>query len=184
MPTNKLKAPKGAFCIRAFTMENNMTKTQRRRAQRKRAKMQTISWNSSEGFVTESFNCPMEKRKETMKTTESEIQREYLLRRLDNIIESKIADLGIKYGLREMNRPATSKEAKERIAAGLYVLQDGVFGGWDWLWKDPKVTSDPVKYTEALEALWVVKTQTKDQIMISTPADALKAVQDFEATPI
>jgi hypothetical protein len=129
--------------------------------------------------------CPPNKKKTNM-CYDSDFDPKicYLNERIETIAWQKCESLRRQFGLIDGAPPSTASEAVERIKAGKYVLpsQDMIDTGVrSIIWRDPSVVKDKAGYDVAFEAKINAKIAARDVVMTGTPAEGLKAVQDFEA---
>jgi len=129
--------------------------------------------------------CPPNKKKTNMcyECGEYDPKVGYLNERIENINCALRDKLEIQFGLSDDTDPKTASEAVERIKAGKYVLpnRNSDYGYRSIIWRDPSVVADKDGFLIAIEAKDKAKTAARDIVMTGTPADGLKAVQDFEA---
>jgi hypothetical protein len=126
-------------------------------------------------------------------------QKTYLNERVRTVfydLQHKLCD---QFFINDDQAPLTLKDFKDRVANGKFTVTN--FDGekidsndWDdeedkvcWniihaiRWRDPAKKADIVGKEAADKELSKKFTETKDQIMIGTPADGLKALQELEA---
>lgn len=126
-------------------------------------------------------------------------QKTYLNDRARNVFYSLIEKLNKQFFISDEDAPKTLADLKDRIANGKFIIgsDDGeMIGANDWddeenkpswniysaiRWRDPAKKADFKGKEAAVNELSKKHTATKDQIMIGTPADGLKALQDLEA---
>jgi len=154
------------------------------------------------------FNCAPQKKcgfksapcvkKEVENTmTETEITRNYLVRRLDDVNYTKTRSFTKLFGLENQKSPSTYKEmidwikndkftidAKQAKRIDICVDEDGEYygsflDGIIWNGNDSKRDTDG--YQKALDDAKGKYQAVKDSIYVLPAADALKALNDFEA---
>lgn len=120
--------------------------------------------------------------------TVTEKKVNYLKGRAYRIRDDKQTELRKQFSMDADKAPETPEELIARFKEDRFTLVEkekrnlwsGVYGSI--IWKDPKVPADPVGYEAALKELDKSYQKIMDTIMIAEAADALKAVQDFEAS--
>lgn len=126
-------------------------------------------------------------------TTKMNIEREkiaYLQDRIYTIVSQADTALERKFGLIDDETPRNPKELVDRITSGKYVLPEkneerygyGPLHGMKW--RDPSVVTDRDGYKAAEAALSKSAQPIKDAINILPADQALKMLQDFEATTL
>lgn len=126
-------------------------------------------------------------------------QKTYLSERVRTVFYDLQIKLNAQFFIDDDKAPTTLKDFKDRIANNKFTLTnyDGErinASDWDddedtaaWgiagaiHWRDPAKKADLAGKEAALIELSKKLTETKDAIMIGTPADGLKALQDLEA---
>lgn len=118
-------------------------------------------------------------------------KRGYLERRLYDIKDEKMVAARDTYNLNDMDSPSTPKEMADRITAGLFEIKgldtkaDQKFGWNGWAgamhWRDPAKKADKVGFDAFQTKVEAAAQTVEDTIAILPAADALKALQDFEA---
>lgn len=125
-------------------------------------------------------------------------QKDHLVCRLNDIKYQRREVLRTQFGLDELPRPKTPAELVEYIKTGKYVfkheedLEDDDFGSsefyyspWRYIqFRDPEVKEDRAGYEKACKALEKLYDDTKDEIIVKNPEDALAALRQFESTSI
>lgn len=129
-------------------------------------------------------------------TTETQDQRKYLQRRLEDIYIRKERPLYAAFGLTDDVAPSTPKELKARIADGKFTIiglpkdeededdfDDCYYGGWSRLirWRDPAKKADQDGYDAARKALQDEFQKAMDTIKIDDVKAGLEAVKALEA---
>lgn len=127
--------------------------------------------------------------------TETQDQRKYLSKRLDEVYRTKRDPLEGIFGLTDDATPQGPKEVSERIAAGKFVIRglEGEAGrdysywaGGDLIqWRDPAKKADQDGFTAAKKDLKAKYQTTLDTIKIDEPKaglDAIKALEAWEPT--
>ena len=128
-------------------------------------------------------------------TTETQDQRKYLTRRLDEVFYEKERPLYAAFGLTDDEPPSTPKELKARIADGKFTIvglpkdddedEDEMYfyGGWSRLirWRDPAKKADQDGYDAARKELKAKYQEALDTIKIDEPKAGLDAVKALEA---
>lgn len=131
----------------------------------------------------------------TAATTETQDQRKYLARRLDDIYYGLERPLFATFGLTDDEAPSTPKELKARIADGKFTIiglpkddededeDDFFYGGWSRMirWRDPAKKLDRDGYDAARKELKAEYQKALDTIKIDEPKAGLDAVKAFEA---
>jgi len=120
--------------------------------------------------------------------TVTEKKTQYLKGRAYRVRDNKQTELRTKFSMDADLAPQTPEEIVERITEGRFTLLEkdkrpyyaSAFN--NIIWRDPKVPADPVGYEAAVKELEKEYQKIMDTIMIAEAADALKAVQDFEAS--
>ncbi len=123
--------------------------------------------------------------------------REHLRERLHVTFHAKDRELSKKFGLMDEAAPRTTKDMVARIKEGKFTLSKYAEDqeddeGCDYndmydvvrhiRWRDPAVKEDRAGYKAAYAELSKAHDAAKDAIMVGTPAEGLKALQEFEAT--
>jgi hypothetical protein len=111
----------------------------------------------------------------------------YLRDRLMDEYRKKCNLLREKYGLNKDDSPKDRFQLVEWIKKGWYTLEEPAKDGEDeWygytggiIWGDPSIKRDVEGYTEAAKKLDAARQSTKDLIIVSAPADGLKALDKF-----
>jgi hypothetical protein len=114
--------------------------------------------------------------------------REHLRSRLRAVKYEVIERLQKDYGLTGDDRPKNAKELAERLASGKFVVRGANDEDQKELWslssviewRDPKVTKDEAGFKAAAEKVKKAYVEAKDQIVVKTPEEGLKALQGFE----
>lgn len=129
-------------------------------------------------------------------TTETQDQRKYLQRRLEDIYYMKERPLFAAFGLTDDEAPTTPKELKARIADGKFTIiglpkddededdfDDCFYGSWSRLirWRDPAKKADQDGYEAARKALKNEYQKAMDTIKIDDVKAGLEAVKALEA---
>lgn len=125
-------------------------------------------------------------------TTETQDQRKYLAKRLEDVFYTKEAPLYAKFGLSDDDAPVGPKAIAERLAAGKYILKgvdkDDEFDGYRYWgigdlirWRDPAKKADLEGYEAAREDLKKARQVALDIIKIDEPKAGLEAVKTLEA---
>lgn len=118
-------------------------------------------------------------------------KRRYLRDRLETIKYAQKRDLRKVYGLDDDEAPKTPKEMAERLASGRFVVkgaedkdQKDIQYRWSSyiVWRDPSVKEDKAGFDAAYDELKKALKPVEDAIAIKTPAEALKALEEFEAS--
>lgn len=158
----------------------------------------TPSWSEHYFGKQKEGNNPMNYATATVHaaTTETQDQRKYLQRRLEDIYYQKERPLYVTFGLTDDEAPTTPKELKARIADGKFVIiglpkddededdfDDCYYGGWSRLirWRDPAKKADQDGYDAARKALKAEYQKAMDTIKIDDVKAGLEAVKALEA---
>jgi hypothetical protein len=182
-----------------------MKSSKQRREQRKRAKMRAIVQqkplaNCDCDLCTELRIDQYEEM--TMNITPmnpapiptDEKQRDYLLGRL-GVIKDQLVEDGRKFfHLTDEEGPHNPKELIDRIVNGRYEFKKGYDDPeetrftypWAWIrWRDPKNPADIEGFNKWRdEVLSKLYQDARDAIVIKTPEEGLKILQDFASTTI
>lgn len=126
-------------------------------------------------------------------------QKDHLVSRLNDIKYQRREVLRTQFGLDELPRPKTPSELVEYIKAGKYVLKheedleddcdfsssEFYYSPWRYIqFRDPEVKEDRAGYEKACKALEKLYDDTKDEIIVKNPEDALAALRQFESTTV
>lgn len=128
-------------------------------------------------------------------TTETQDQRKYLTRRLDDIFYQKERPLYAAFGLTDDEAPTSPKELKKRLADGKFTIiglpkddededeDEYFYGGWSRLirWRDPAKKADQEGYDAARKELKSKYQEALDTIKIDDVKAGLDAVKALEA---
>ena len=131
----------------------------------------------------------------TAATTETQDQRKYLTRRLDDIYYALERPLFATFGLTDDPAPTTPKELKARIADGKFTIigtkdgdededeDDFWYGGWSRMirWRDPAKKADQDGYDAARKDLKAEYQKALDTIKIDDVKAGLDAIKALEA---
>lgn len=118
------------------------------------------------------------------------VQRDYLVGRLHSANMSKHYEGRKTFNMDPDLAPTTMNDLVQRIKDGKYVIKEDRGDKFSWNpaeqleWKDPSKKKDEAGFKAFEKLLETATTKAKDQIMISTTADGLKALQDFESSTI
>lgn len=118
--------------------------------------------------------------------TESK-QRSFLTGQLYDAYETAKMALKRQFGLIDDETPETMPDLVKRIQDGLFVIPEKykdakVYGSLGSIrWRDPKKVEDKDGFAAAKVDLKKTFAEAQRIIMILTPAEGLKALQDFEA---
>lgn len=118
------------------------------------------------------------------------VAKDYLVGRLFDAKDRKYSAAYEAFGLTIDNRPTTPKDLVERITSGKFVIKTDMeiyktHYPMDCIeWRDPAIKKDRPGFEAWEKLLNTAHLAAKDQIMIGTPADGLKALQAFEASTI
>lgn len=118
------------------------------------------------------------------------VAKNYLVNRLFNAKDIKYSAAYEAFGLTTDTRPTTPKDLVERITSGKFVIKTDMeicktHYPMDYIeWRDPAIKKDRPGFEAWEKLLNTAHLAAKDQIMIGTPADGLKALQAFEASTI
>lgn len=134
-------------------------------------------------------------------TTETERQRQYLTYQLKEIYWVLEADARVKFNMNPVQGPQNPKEYVEFIKEGkfefpnYYLNKDGSWkenqnhpyfddysAGNFLIWVDPANPRDEAGYNAAYAKITKAKKDAERTIMVSTPAEGLAALKEFEAT--
>lgn len=124
---------------------------------------------------------------DTVATSLAAKKVDYLTGRLHDAFDAKNTELQRMFHLIDDQAPRTPEELIERIKAGKFTLPEKdkrrtYWGAYDQIiWRDPSAKKDQDGYDAAFDLLEKERTKAKDAIMISDPADGLKAIQALEA---
>lgn len=111
----------------------------------------------------------------------------YLSARVDQISYQKINDFRKLFGLVDDKSPDTATALVDRIQAGKFILSDETKNKPTYdpdryiRWRDPAVKEDKAGFAAAEEAFEKAKQDTRDTIVIGTPAEGLVAVKALDA---
>lgn len=174
-------------------------------AARTLANLQTMAQNhyNNSGYQQEkentmnTLNIVAHAAQSTERSTEAR-QKDHLVCRLNDIKYQRREVLRTQFGLDELPRPKTPAELVEYIKTGKYVfkheedLENDDFGSsefyyspWRYIqFRDPEVKEDRAGYEKACKALEKLYDDTKDEIIVKNPEDALAALRQFESTSI
>jgi hypothetical protein len=114
-------------------------------------------------------------------------QRRLLNEHLYTAYSSAKTFLERKFGLKDDVEPQTITETVKRIQDGLFVIPEKykdkiTYGALSYIrWRDPKVVEDKDGFEAAKAELKKARTVAERIIAILSPAEGLKALQDFEA---
>lgn len=124
-------------------------------------------------------------------------QRNYLESRLYMIVEEKRNAARIQFGISDDKTPKSPQEIIDRIKAGNITISNRwesdvddedryrFYEPWSYLrWRNPNTVKDTAGFEAWDKKLVAAREKVFDVIQIASPADALKALQDFEATTI
>lgn len=119
-------------------------------------------------------------------TTETQDQRKYLERRLQEVYSDKREGLEATFGLFDDDCPTSVTDLAERLKEGKYTLRTGdKYQFWHWTdliqWRDPAKKQDHDGFKAALEELKALKQKSLDIIKIEDPKAGLDAVKALEA---
>lgn len=119
-------------------------------------------------------------------TTETQDQRKYLERRLQEVYNTKRDPLESKFGLTDDEAPKDAVDFKKRIEAGQFTFREYKDGRWFYWadaikWRDPAKKEDMDGFNAAKADLKAKKQAALDIIKINDPADGLKAIKDLES---
>jgi hypothetical protein len=129
----------------------------------------------------------------TPATTETQDQRKYLAKRLDEVYHNHRDGLEAKFGLTDDEAPHGPKELAERLAAGKFSIRGtgddeknaGSYRYWtagDLIrWRDPAKKADQDGFDAARADLKAKKQAALDIIKIDEPKAGLDAVKALEA---
>lgn len=118
------------------------------------------------------------------------VAKDYLVGRLLSARDVKASAAYKTFGLETDDRPITPKELVDRITSGKFVINTDksdyrTHYPMDFIeWRDPAIKKDRPGYEAWEKLLGTAYYAAKDQIMIGTPADGLKALQTFEVQTI
>jgi len=114
-------------------------------------------------------------------------QRRFLSEQLYTAYYTAKTALERKFGLIDDEAPKTLLDTVKRIQDGLFVIpekykDEKVYGGLGHLrWRDPKTVEDKDGFEAAKDELKKARNAVERTITILSPAEGLKALQDFEA---
>ena len=116
-------------------------------------------------------------------------QRDYLKIRLSNVDSDHVNALQSYFHLLNDPRPKTASELVDRIRSGKYILpskedeeRNYYRGSLDMItWRDPNLPAERESYELAMKLRAQTYQRYLDIVHINSPAEALKAVQDYEA---
>jgi hypothetical protein len=125
-------------------------------------------------------------------------QKNHLLDRLRQLKNEKNETMRVNFGLSELPRPQSPAELVEYIKTGKYVFKheedltdtdfacsEFYYSPWRYIeFRDPAVKVDHAGYEKALKALDKLYDDTKDEIIVKSPEDALAALRQFESTTV
>lgn len=119
-------------------------------------------------------------------TTETQDQRKYLEKRLNEVYRSKRDPLEAKFGLVDDDAPQGAAEFQKRIADGAYTMRTGdKYQYWHWTdliqWRHPDRKQDNEGFAAARTDLKAKKQAALDIIKIEDPTAGLKAIKDLES---
>jgi len=117
-------------------------------------------------------------------TTETQDQRKYLEKRLQEVYYEKRDPLDAKFGLTDDDAPRTGTELIERLKEGKYTIKtDRDY--WCWFdmiqWRSPDRKQDHDGYKAAIDDLKALRQKSLDIIKIEEPKAGLDAVKALEA---
>lgn len=123
-------------------------------------------------------------------TTETQDQRKYLERRLQDVYDRKRSPLEAQFGLVDDEAPSSVEDFKKRIEDGAYTFRTGDrYRYWHWSdkiqWRHPDRKQDSEGFEAARKELKVEKQKALDIIKIDEPKaglDAIKALEAWEPT--
>lgn len=125
--------------------------------------------------------------------TETQDQRKYLSRRLDEVYNSKRDGLESKFGLADDAPPTGPKELADRLAAGKFIIRGAgddaknadKYRYWHYTdliqWRDPARKADQEGFDAARKDLKAKKQEALDTIKIDEPKAGLEAIKALEA---
>lgn len=119
-------------------------------------------------------------------TTETQDQRKYLERRLQDVYSSKRDPLEAKFGLVDDDAPVDAADFEKRIKDGAFTMRTGdKYRFWHWTdliqWRHPDRKQDTEGFTAAKEDLKAKKQVALDTIKIEDPKAGLEAIKALEA---
>lgn len=143
-------------------------------------------WTAMNTLVTSAVTPTYpQKKEEPMINMESD-QRNYLERRIYDVMETKDRELRRAFGLSDDNHPENVEESIARIKAGEYMLRDkdSFWGqGFDRIrWRKPDAVEDRAGYEAAKKRMDVASEELSDKARLYSIADATKAFEEFKAT--
>ena len=112
---------------------------------------------------------------------------QYLTQRVYDVYKSKKETLRHAFGLIDDDAPYKASDMVARIKEGRYIIEDEQ-DAMNWMspltfirWRSPDLKQDVDGYEKAKALLKTARQAALDIISTLTPADGLKALQDFEA---
>ena len=118
--------------------------------------------------------------------------RDHLIRRANNASDDKQAKMRQTFGLDDDQEPETLKDFFQRIKDGKYVIptDETALNRRHWStsrileeirWRDPAVKEDEAGYQAARDKMFAALQDTKDEIIVKTPAEGLESLRAFQA---
>jgi hypothetical protein len=127
----------------------------------------------------------------TPQTTETQDQRKYLAKRLEEVYITLREPLEAAFGLTDDDAPIGPKETAQRIADGKFTIRGmddkdlrsyKYYSWYDLIqWRDPSRKADQDGFEAARKALKAEKQKVLDTIKIDEPKAGLEAIKALEA---
>lgn len=108
--------------------------------------------------------------------------RRHLVRRTDDVYYAKDASLYDTFNVNNV-RPKNAKQAKDWLARGGFVItsEDDESYHFNSAWQNPDKPRNEEGFKAAQKLLGKAYADVKDAIIVKSPEDGLKALQEFEA---
>jgi len=124
--------------------------------------------------------------------TENQVAIGHILTQVRDVASEKREELAKQFGMTDDDPPQTFNEWIERLTAGKFAYPEDRKSKKNnpyyipelIRWRDPSVKEDEKGYDVAVAKLEDVRKDTVNKIVVSTPADALKVLEEFKSTTI
>lgn len=142
--------------------------------------------------ATTTYTVEIKKEEETMNTIRFEDTQEgkaqvHVLRRANDAFLEKESELLKHYGLRNDEAPRSWNELVKRIKDGKFKIDDDhamlkTYGsGTEYVeWRDPKIEKDHEGFEKSMDKLRKLLAETKDVIIVKSPADGLEMIEKIQ----
>lgn len=114
-------------------------------------------------------------------------KREYLSYRLNSVSDSLQRKARVHFGMADEDAPETWEQFIARIQSGKFLIKESykdkcwAYDSYGIRWRDPAKVADNAGYQATYAKIMADMRDVEDVIAILEPADALKAVKEFEA---